>query len=201
MPENSEHHSHHHGPWTREQLSNLERPDREQLMPRGPVIQEVNAPFGGVVADIGAGVGWLTFPLAVAVGQSGKVLAIDPSVDGIQAIRERAEEQQLPQIETLNASAEETGLPDDYVDRLLWHTMYHDVNDRPKSVGEMFRIMKPGGRWIIVDWMKQDMEMGPHLSVRMSPQEVESEVTAAGFRKIREWKAGPVTWGLTFEKP
>ncbi|NMP23212.1 class I SAM-dependent methyltransferase [Sulfobacillus harzensis] len=196
-----DHHHHHHGPWTHEQLQHLENPEREKLMPREPVLAALNPQLGEKIADVGAGLGWLTFPLAVAVGESGAVLAIDPSQDGIRAIRDKAQQQQLPQVETLERSAEDTGLPADYVDGILWHTMYHDVGNRPRAIGEMFRILKSGGRWVIVDWVKENTESGPPITVRLSPDEVRSEVETAGFQVTRQWKAGPVTWGLTVEKP
>lgn len=192
---------HHHGAWSGDQLRRLEHPDREHMMPRGPVLEAVNATVGSKVADVGAGMGWLTFPLAVAVGESGRVLAIDPSEDGIRVIRDRAQQEQLPQVEAMVASAEQTGLPESYVDAIVWHTMYHDVGDRARALQEMFRILKAGGRWVIVDWVKEPMESGPPLSVRMSPDEVSEEVRAAGFTVAHQWKAGPVTWGLTVEKP
>lgn len=202
MSEQESHqHHHHHGPWSLEQLQRLEHPEREALMPRGPVLAELNAKLGEKVADVGAGLGWLTFPIAVAVGESGRVLAIDPSPEGIARMRSRAQADGLSQIETLERGAEDTGLPAEYVDALVWHTMYHDVASRPRALQEMFRILKSGGRWVIVDWDKEEMESGPPLSVRMSPEEVRAEVETAGFRVKRQWKAGPVTWGLTVEKP
>ncbi len=199
MANQSEHH-HHHGPWGMEQLKRLEHPDRARVMPPEVVLAHLNAGAGSRVADVGAGLGWLTFPLAVAVGASGRVLAIDPSEDGVAAIRERAKREGLGQIEALVAAAEDTGLADETVDSVVWHTMYHDVADRPAALGEMRRILKPGGRWVIVDWIKEEMESGPPLQVRMSAEEVEAEVTRAGFAVVDTWSGGPVTWGLTVEK-
>ena len=199
MANQSEHH-HHHGAWGMEQLKRLQHPDRARLMPPEVVLEHLNAGLGSRVADVGAGLGWLTFPLAVAVGVSGRVLAIDPSEDGMAAIRERARREGLGQIETRLAPAEDTGLPDETVDRIVWHTMYHDVADRPAALHEMRRILKPGGRWVIVDWLKEEMESGPPLHVRMSAKQVAVEVTDAGFSVVDEWSAGPVTWGLTVEK-
>lgn len=183
-----------------EQLARLNHADRGQLMPQAPVLEAVNAPAGAIVADVGAGLGWLTFPLAVAVGSAGRVLAIDPSEDGVQAIQARASEEELGQIEAIVARAEDTGLPHNYLDRVVWHTMYHDVEDRERALGEMHRILKPGGRWVIVDWDKRPMDVGPPLEVRISREQVLEEVAKAGFRVVDQWTAGPVTWGLTLEK-
>lgn len=195
------HHSQGTGGWSLDQLARLTHPDRVRLMPQAPVLEQINATAGSTVADIGAGLGWLTFPLAAAVGAGGQVLAIDPSQDGVAAIRERARSEGLNQVDARVASAEDTGLESSSVDRVIWHTMYHDVADRPKSVAEMRRILKPGGRWVIVDWEKRPMDQGPPESVRFHPQEVVAEVEAGGFRVIAQWSAGPVTWGLTLERP
>ncbi|PSR23545.1 MAG: methyltransferase type 11 [Sulfobacillus acidophilus] len=170
-------------------------------MPQAPVLEALNATPGAVVADVGAGLGWLTFPLAVAVGANGRVLAIDPSVDGIQAIQARARQEELAQIETIVARAEDTGLPHDYLDAALWHTMYHDIEDRNQALAEMHRILKPKGRWVIVDWDKRPMEFGPPHEIRIAREQVMEEVSAAGFHVVEQWTAGPVTWGLTVEKP
>ncbi len=191
------HHHHHHGAWNREQLARLERPDRNRLMPIGTVLEALAVQPGAVVGDVGAGLGWLTFPLAQAVGPSGRVIAIDPSRDGISEIRGRAEREGLNQIEARLASAEETGLADGALDRVVWHTMYHDVANRPQALKEMHRILKPNGLWVIVDWDKRPMEMGPPEAVRLGPEEVAAEIQAAGFVVKAQWSAGPVTWGLT----
>ena len=184
-----------------EQLERLNRPDRSQLMPIGPVLEAVDARAGSVVADVGAGLGWLTFPLAVAVGSIGRVYAVDPSRDGIGVIESRAKSEGLGQIRAVVAPAEATGLSADSVDRIVWHTMYHDVGDRQAALQEMARILKPGGLWVIVDWDKRPMDMGPPLSVRMSPDDVWGEVQTEGFIEKRRFSPGPVTWGLTVEKP
>ena len=195
------HHEHHHGGWSLEELSRLTHPDRVRLMPQAPVLEQINAAKGSTAADVGAGLGWLTFPLAAAVGASGTVLAIDPSHDGVAAIREKAAAEGLGQIDARVASAEDTGLGQASVDRVVWHTMYHDVANRPAALAEMHRILKPGGLWIIVDWEKRPMEGGPPQSVRFHPHEVAAEVESAGFRVLSQWSPGPVTWGLTVERP
>jgi len=195
------HHHHHHHEWTEEHLRHLEHPDREQWMPRAPVLEAVDARPGDKVADVGAGLGWLTFPLAMAVGASGRVLAIDPSPDAVRALRERSQADHLAQVEVIQARAESTHLPADYVDRVVWHTMYHDVEGRQSAIDEMFRIMKSGARWVVVDWVKDESVNGPPIAIRMHPEEVAGEITAHGFIQVGSFTPGPVTWGLIFEKP
>lgn len=196
------HHEHgHHGQgWNRQQLANLERPDREEIMPKTPVLIAMNAQLGERVADVGAGLGYFSFPLAVAVGASGTVLAIDPSEDACQELRMRARQAQVDQITVIQAGAERTGVEATTIDRILWHTMYHDVHDLVQSVTEMHRILKPGGLWVVVDWIKQETGMGPPLSVRVNPSEAQAQAELLGFKLVKQFSPGPVTWGLVFER-
>lgn len=191
----------HHHAWSKDDLQKLMHPEREQIMPRGVVLSHLDLRAGAHVADVGAGMGWLTFPLAVGVGSTGKVYAIDPSGEGIAEIHEKAQQERLEHIEAIQARAEQTPLDNNLVDRIVWHTMYHDVQDRQQALKEMVRILKSGGRWVIVDWDKRPMEMGPPEEVRVSPDTVVQEVEAVGMRLKDQWRAGSVTFGLTFEKP
>ncbi|MCL4520261.1 MAG: methyltransferase domain-containing protein [Firmicutes bacterium] len=200
MEEERHAHHHHSGGWTREQLANLERPDRETIMPKGPVLNALQVQPGHRVADVGAGLGYFTFPMAIAVGNSGRVLAVDPSVDACEEMSKRVEDDRLDHVEVIQRPAENTTVATESVDRILWHTMYHDVQDLDASIGEMMRILKPGGRWVVVDWVKDDTKMGPPLSVRVSPDEAAEAIEQRGLKVVERFSPGPVTWGLVVEK-
>lgn len=195
------HFGHHHpAGWTREQLANLERPDREKIMPKGPVLEALDIPPGARVADVGAGLGYFTLPMAQAVGVTGRVLAVDPSADACRELAHRAKNAQLSHVEIIQRPAETTGIPRASLDRILWHTMYHDVHDLGAAIEEMGRILKNGGRWVIVDWLKEDTGMGPPLTVRVSSDQAVDAVASRGFRVVSRFTPGPVTWGLVVEK-
>lgn len=185
----------------REHLLRLDNPDREQIMPKAPVLEAVNATLGMRVADIGAGLGYFALPLAVAVGRAGVVLAVDPSPAAREELTHRAQNAGLSQVEVISGSAEETGLDSNSVDRALWHTMYHEVQHRPKAINEMLRILREGGRWVVVDWKKELTDFGPPAEHRFTADEVVDEVRPYGFREVQRFAPGPVTWGLVFEKP
>ncbi len=170
-------------------------------MPKGPVLAALSADFGMRVADIGAGIGYFSLPLAVAVGESGAIFAIDPSPAAREELRNRVKTSQLNQITILEGDAASTHLEDASMDRVLWHTMYHEVPDRDQAFDEMMRVLKPGGQWVLVDWQKIETPFGPPLEHRFSVGDVVLEVTRRGFREVRQFEPGPVTWGLVVEKP
>jgi len=187
------------GFWSKEQLQRLTTVDREKWMPREPVLTALHPESGEHLADIGAGLGWLTFPLAQRVGTEGRVWAIEPSPDASDALR--AEARSLPQIQVLTTVAESLPLPDASLDGALWHTVYLAIQDVPTAMTETYRVLKPGGRWLIVDWKSIDTPMGPPLARRQPPEAVLPRALAVGFRLVRPVNPGPVTWGLLFEKP
>ncbi len=170
-------------------------------MPKAPVLAAVAADFGMRIADIGAGLGYFSLPLALAVGETGMVFAIDPSAAAREEIQVRAKAAELHQITVVEGEAESTHLEDGVLDRVLWHTMYHEVPDRESAFNEMMRIMKPGGKWVMVDWQKIKTPYGPPLEHRFRVDDVVAAVTRRGFREVRRFEPGPVTWGLVVEKP
>lgn len=108
---------------------------------------------GQVVADLGCGPGFYTFPLADRVGPTGKVYAVDSDENAIQAIVRKAAEGNYQNIETHACSAGNLDFIDnesiDFVlgDGLLCCVAPHAHAD---TVKEIIRILKPEARAYLV---------------------------------------------------
>ncbi|NMP23517.1 methyltransferase domain-containing protein [Sulfobacillus sp. DSM 109850] len=169
-------------------------------MPKAPVIEALAPRPGQTIADVGAGLGWLSWPLAEAVGPSGHVWAIDPSAEAVQALSEKALTHGVSQLQAVRAFAEAIPLPGDDVDGVVWHTVALHMGDRVRAMAETMRILKPGGFWVAVDWKIVPTPFGPPLHRRVSAEVLEKEALTTGFRLVRRFEPGPVTWGLIFQK-
>src|SRR5262249_12520588 len=88
-------------------LSIFEYPERDAKLQPQRILTLLGVRAGSTVADIGAGGGWLSVRAARQVGPDGIVFAEDINPEAIQAIRDRAEREHLPQIRAV------LGLPDD----------------------------------------------------------------------------------------
>lgn len=186
--------------WSREDLARITDPRREEMMPRGPVIEAVAPRPGDVVVDVGAGLGWLTIPLAERVGRQGTVYAVEPSPDGSAALAEEAARMGWTQIQVENAFAEAMPLPAAVADAVLWHTVALVMGNRAAALAETFRVLKPGGRFVVVDWTLSSTDFGPPRERRVHSESLRVEAERVGFRVSHAFVPGPVTWGLVFTK-
>lgn len=131
------------------------------------------------VADIGAGTGYFSVRLARAVS-SGKVIATDIEPDMVRYLNERAAREQLPNLEATLATQTTSGLAAESVDRILVVHVWHHLGDRVAYARGLSAALKPGGKLFIVDF-SATASHGPPPNMRVTPEAVIAELTAAGF--------------------
>jgi predicted methyltransferase len=106
---------------------------------------------GAAVADIGAGGGFFTTRLSRAVGDSGRVFAVDISADVVRRLRERAASDGLKNVEVIQGAASDPKLPAASLDAALIVNAYHEMNDHQAMLAAIKAALKPGGRLVIVE--------------------------------------------------
>ena len=107
---------------------------------------------GELVLDIGCGVGFLTHEMALKVGKSGKVIGLDKNPEMIKHARKRCES--LQQTVFYKGDASKLPVDDQILDAVSCTQVLLYVKDVPNVLAEMRRILKPGGRLVILetDW-------------------------------------------------
>lgn len=104
---------------------------------------------GEHVLDVGVGPGLLAYDLARLVGETGRVVGLDASPDMLKAAAGRLDA--LPQAECVQGDAAALPLPDAAFDAAVSTQVYEYVPDMPKALAELHRVLKPGGRALILD--------------------------------------------------
>jgi len=89
-------------------------------------------------------------------------------------------------IELLQSDGTNIRLQDDSVDLILLNHVFHEVDDKPKVLGEFHRILKPSGRLAIVERTRSSgrllSNMGPPL---VDEKRLISEIQGNGFRFVQ----------------
>jgi demethylmenaquinone methyltransferase/2-methoxy-6-polyprenyl-1,4-benzoquinol methylase len=109
------------------------------------------APVGGSIADLGCGTGDFSVEAAGAVGPQGEVVGVDLSEGMLSVAREKIARLGLKQARVVKGNAQETGLPSGRSDAVTAGWVIRNVGDRPATYREVLRLLKPGGRFVILD--------------------------------------------------
>lgn len=124
------------------------------------VLEKLNLSERMVAADFGCGSGGWTIPLAKIL-EKGKVYAVDIQGDPLSALRARANLEKVGNIEIVVADIEKgTPLASEVADVVLITNLLCQCYDKNGVIAEAKRVLKPGGKMLIVDW-EQDNPLTP----------------------------------------
>lgn len=155
-------------------------PEREAWQRPAAVVEAMGIEPGMSVADIGAGTGYFIPFLVGQVGPNGIVYAIDVEDAMLRYIDDEAATRGWVNVETLRARANDSGLEPASVDRILSVNTWHHIPERESYAAHLMTTLRPGGSVWIVDYDK-DAPQGPPANHRMTPEQIISELEAAGF--------------------
>jgi ubiquinone/menaquinone biosynthesis C-methylase UbiE len=130
--------------------------DRDSWNQTDRVMVDLNLRPGWAVADIGCGEGYLTFRLAKAVGDAGRVFAEDISEGCLAAVRQQAEQQHFANVQTVLGGPTDVRLAPGSLDAALFCDVLHEVPaaQRQALVASVCRAIKPSGFLFIIDYRK-----------------------------------------------
>lgn len=171
--------------------------ERDETRKIGPLLAFFGVKPGQHVADLMASRGYIAVLLAEIVGPTGKVYAQNSAqllarFKGDPPIAKRIHETGLSNLVEIVAELEEPGLPAGQLDMVFSMLFYHDTvwvgTDRARMNAAIFRALKPGGIFAVVD---HDTLPGAGTSAakdlhRIDRQVVIDEATAAGFQLAAE---------------
>ncbi len=106
------------------------------------------------VLDVGCAMGFFSLPLAQMVGKSGKVICVDVQEKMIQSLEKRARKAGLSdRIETRICKGDSVGLGDfkEEIDFVLASAVVHEVPDVFHFYSEIYKTMKPSGRFLVLE--------------------------------------------------
>lgn len=155
------------------------------------LIEVLGLSAGSFVADVGAGSGVLTVPIARHVGSTGRVYSTDINPDRLKEIRAAARQASLENVVVVEGAATETNLPEACCDAVFMRNVYHHFGDPAAMNRSLYLSLKSGGRLAVVDFPPDTRETAPAGrrtegdSHGVTATTVIEELTAAGFTRVR----------------
>ncbi len=178
----------------------LERPERELQERTDLLIAGLSLSEDFVVADIGAGTGYFTFPIAQRVPQ-GKVFSVDIQPEMLARIARRKALENVTNVETVLGEEDDPKLPDNEIDLAFIVDAYHEFSF-PREMGERLKeSLKPGGHLVLVEYRAEDPRVPIKRLHKMSEVQVKQEMAAIGLDWVRTDSYLPQQHVLIFEKP
>jgi len=176
-------------------------PGRDEWQQPAAVLEALAVVPGMIVADLGAGTGYFSVRLAKAVGDKGKVLAIDVEPKLVDYMKDRAAKASLTQIVAVLALTDDPKLPERGVDLVLIVDTWHHIDDRLQYLPKLAAGLKPGGRVAVVDFKKGDFPVGPPDAHKLTAEAVAGEFGEAGWKQVKHWDELPYQYVLVFTPP
>ncbi len=156
------------------------------------------------VADFGCGaLGHFVFPAAQMAGAKGIVYAVDILQDALRILERRAKEDQYMNIDYVWSDFDvyrATHIPEGSLDLILFVNNLFLSQNRQHLVKEMARLLKKGGKVLVVDWKPTSTNIGPPADRRLSPKEVKDLFDIPEFDIADEFEAGKAHYALVFKR-
>ncbi|MGE0455892.1 MAG: class I SAM-dependent methyltransferase [Vicinamibacteria bacterium] len=167
-------------------IAMLEDPARDAYQRPDEVVAALALRPGDVVADIGSGSGYFALRLARAVGEQGRVYAVDIDPDLIKHLNRRIRDAGLRNLHTVLVPPDDPLLPDASIDLFFICDTWHHIPEQPRYLAGLKRMLKPGGRVAMVDFHKRALPVGPPLSLKISREELIAQMRRNGFVLAKE---------------
>ncbi len=151
-----------------------------------------------LIADFGAGSGIFTLA-AAKYARSGKVYAVDVQRGLLPLVTSKIEKSSHNNVEIIWGNIEEVGgskIKDSFVDAVILANMLFQAEDKRSVVLEAGRILKNGGKVLLIDWEESFGNMGPREEDIVSRKSALDLFEEEGFAFLQEVPAGDYHYGV-----
>jgi ubiquinone/menaquinone biosynthesis C-methylase UbiE len=170
------------------------------------IVEEAQVAPGMRVLDLACGSGEPSISIAALLKGSGHVVGVDMAAAPLEVARERASKRGLNNVEYQQADVHALPFADESFDRISSRLGVMFFSDLAKALGEMRRVLKPGGKVALLGWgsmeqpyfdstigtvrrMRPELEVPPQARAMFKfgiPDTLAASLREAGFDQVDE---------------
>jgi ubiquinone/menaquinone biosynthesis C-methylase UbiE len=175
----------------------LERPDRVASLKIDYIIASLGLKPGAIVADIGAGPGVFSLPIALAVSPGGKVYAEDVDKGFLDRIKQKAAAANVSNVVPVLGEYTDPKLPARDVDVALFHDVLHHIENRAAFLKATASYLKPDGRIAVVE-LPPDGSHKDEPALVVTKEQVKGWMAAVGLKPLQEFDGLEGKWFVVY---
>jgi ubiquinone/menaquinone biosynthesis C-methylase UbiE len=153
--------------------------------------RELQVKPGMTICDMGCGNGFHTLPLAKAVGDTGKIYAVDVQPEMIEMLKQNLDIKGVKNVVPIVGAFHDPKLPPDTCDLILLVDVYHEFSHPVQMLAAMRKALKPDGQLVLVEFRAEDETVPIKPEHKMSKAQIHKEMNANGFIMKREFDGLP----------
>jgi ubiquinone/menaquinone biosynthesis C-methylase UbiE len=177
----------------------LERPDRATEEQPQKMVAALGLKSTDVVADIGAGTGYISQLLARQVSK-GKVLAVDIQPEMVELLKQRIKTSKIVNIQPQLGTEKSPELPTASIDLAIMVDAYHEFSYPHEMMAGIVSALKPTGRVVLAEYRGEDplVFIKPHH--KTTQKQIQQEMKAVGLKLLKNESVLPQQHLLFFGK-
>lgn len=165
------------------------------------IMERLHLKAGDIVADIGAGSGYFTIPLASRVGEKGLVFAEDIQIEMVNYISRKVENLKLKNVRVIFGKTDDPSLLDNFFDLVFLANTYHELGKPISLLENIKKDLRYYGKLAIIDWdPSKKSPFGPPIEEKVPEDIVIQEVERTGFELVEKHNFMPYHYFLVFKK-
>ncbi len=172
-----------------------EREERCSLM-----LANLGIKRGMTICDMGCGNGYYALQMAQMTGEKGYVVGVDVQPEMLSLLRDRMEKEGVENIIPILGSFHNPHLPENLVDMILLVDVYHEFSHPEEMLAAMRKSLKPDGVAVFLEYRAEDPNVPIKRLHKMSKDQVNKELTANGFKLVKEFDDLPWQHMMFFGK-
>jgi ubiquinone/menaquinone biosynthesis C-methylase UbiE len=155
------------------------------------------------VVDLGAGSGFFALASAKIVGEQGKVFVVDILESALAHVSASSRIHNYRNVQTIRKDLEKASVDQvsaGTADLVIIANLLHGVTSMQTIFTESYRMLKTGGKLLVIDWNEKASPFGPKSAERKSEEEIKTVASKTNLKFQTNIETDSYHYGLIFNK-